>query len=718
MITASESSAPGYPSPLGGRVYADGLNVSVRVPKLATDVIVSIAEDSPNAESGTHSWRHVRLTSRTGDVVHGWIPGVGAGTRHGIRVVGPWDPAHGMRFNSAKLLVDPYAMAVEGSWDGHSSCFGYVFGHELTRNDEDSAEHVPLSVVVDPADAEHYDWSGDARPRTPLAESVIYEVHVKGFTTLHPDVPEHLRGTYAGLAHPAAIDHLTNLGVTAVELLPVYETGDEAHLIKTGLSNYWGYNPVSWFAPRGMFSASGAGGSQVREFKDMVKALHAARIEVILDVVYNHTCEAGSLGPTLSWRGIDEGAYYMRSHNGFAQVDCTGCGNTIDATNPAAMTMILDSLRYWVTQMHVDGFRFDLAPQLARTSTGIDMLSACMSAISADPVLRDVKLIAEPWDIGPGGYQLGNFPAQWSEWNDRFRDAARDFWRGQGGGVAEIARRIGGSADIYAADFRAPAASINFVTAHDGFTLRDLVTYDHKHNIANGEDNRDGTTDNRSWNHGVEGETDDARINELRRKQMRNFLATLILSQGVPMLTAGDEFGRTQQGNNNAYSQDNEISWLDWNLQEWQQEQLKFTKRLLAIRKHHPSLRLDSYALCEPVVGQAAPGLVWFDSTGEPLSLSAWSEHDRTTLAAYLSGSVPHVDSTIADRAATPSFFLMINGGDADVEFSLPGAPYGVDYRRIIDTSEDIGGDAPWIDHCGAGITVSGRSMMLMLILA
>jgi len=712
VFTASESSAPGYASPLGARVHGAGVNVAVRVPKQATDVIVSIREQDGQ------TWRHVRLASRTGDVVHGWIPNAGAGMRYGLRIDGPWDPAHGLRFNPAKLLVDPFALALTGHWDGHSSCYGYVFGHELTRNDQDSAEHVPHCVVVDPADNEHYDWAGDVRPHTPMTESVIYEVHVKGFTALHPGVPEQLRGTYAGMAHQSSIDYLVNLGVTAVELLPVYEVGDEAHLIAAGLTNYWGYNPISWFAPRASYAASGSTGAQVREFKDMVKALHAAGIEVILDVVYNHTCEAGALGPTLSWRGIDEGAYYMRSHNGSTHIDCTGCGNTIDATNPAAMAMILDSLRYWVTQMHIDGFRFDLAPQLARTATGIDMLSACMSAISADPVLRDVKLIAEPWDIGPDGYQLGNFPAHWSEWNDRFRDAARDFWRGEAEGVAEIARRIGGSADIYGPQFRSPAASVNFITAHDGFTLRDLVTYDQKHNFANGEDNRDGSTDNRSWNCGIEGETEDETINTLRRRQMRNLMATLLLAQGVPMITAGDEFGRSQKGNNNAYSQDNEISWLDWNLRDWQQEQLRFTRRLLAIRKHHPGLRRDAFPICEPTAGAPVPELMWFDITGEPLPVSAWQEADRTAVAAYFSGTVPDSDKTAEQAEQTPSFLLLINGGEEEAIFFLPGAPYGVDYRRIIDTSEETSADAPWVDHAGDQIGVDPRSVVLMIVLS
>jgi glycogen operon protein len=681
------------------------------VPTLATGVQLSVFDDVEQR------WRHVDLTHRTGEVAHGWIAGVEAGARYGLRVDGPWDPAQGLRFNAAKLLVDPYGLAITGRWDGHVSCYGYVFGNELMRNEEDSAGHVPMSVVVDPGDAEHYDWQGDQQPQTPMSESVIYEVHVKGFTKQHPDVPEHLRGTYAGMGHPAAVEYLQNLGVTAVELLPVYEVADEAHLLDLGLTNYWGYNPVSWFAPRGTYSASGSAGAQVREFKDMVKSLHSSGIEVILDVVYNHTAEAGAQGPTLSWRGIDEDAYYIRSVDGAHHMNYTGCSNTIDPNNPAAMTMILDSLRYWVEEMHVDGFRFDLAPQLARVGEDIDFLSACMSAISQDPVLQKVKLIAEPWDIGPGGYQFGNFPAQWSEWNDRFRDASRDFWRGDDVGVSEIARRIAGSADVFGGQFRSPAASVNFVTAHDGFTMRDLVSYNSKHNLANGENNRDGTTDNHSWNCGIEGETDDERILVLRRKQIRNLLGTLLLSTGVPMIVAGDEFGRTQRGNNNPYSQDNDISWVDWNHEPWQQDLLNFTRRLIAIRKHHPALRRSAYAECEVPSMNIAPELAWFAPDGELVSAAGWSDASQRAIAGFFSGRVPDEDRTQVDSAQSPSFMLLLNASNSPVEFSLPGAPFGIDYRRVVNTAEDASVDAPWLDHAGDAIEVAANSLMALIVL-
>ena len=711
MTRVVEQSAPGYPSPLGARVHGSGINVAVRVPTTATGVQVSVYDDA----SG--HWRHIALTRRTGEIVHGWIDGVGPGARYGLRVDGPWDPTNGLRFNAAKLLVDPYGLAVDGRWDGHVSCYGYVFGNELMRNEEDSAGHVATSVVVDPADAQGYDWAGDVRPRTAMDESVVYEVHVKGFTKQMPGVPAELRGTYAGMAHPAAVEHLVSLGVTAVELLPVYEVGDEAHLIDLGLTNYWGYNPVSWFAPRGAYAAAGSRGQQVREFKDMVKALHAAGIEVLLDVVYNHSCESGAKGPTLSLRGIDEGAYYMRTAGGAHHFDATGCGNTIDPINPAAMTLILDSLRYWVEEMHVDGFRFDLAPQLGRVGEDIDFLSACMSAISQDPVLSQVKLIAEPWDIGPGGYQFGNFPAQWSEWNDRFRDAAREFWRGDDVGVAEIAKRLAGSADVFGPRFRTPAASVNFVTAHDGFTMRDLVSYNSKHNLANGEHNRDGTTDNRSWNCGVEGETDNEAVLALRRRHMRNLMATLVLATGVPMLVAGDEFGRTQRGNNNAYSQDNEISWLDWDLEPWQDEMLNFTRRLIAIRKHHPALRRPEFAACEVASLDEAPDLMWFSPSGEPVTGAQWKDLGSKAIAGFFSGHVPSVDRTRSDMDATPSFLVLLNAGSSAVEFSLPGAPYGVSYRRVVNTAEEVSVDAPWLDHAGDTVDVDANSLVALIVL-
>ena len=546
---------PGSPAPLGATWDGEGTNVALFSPGAQTVEVCLF--DAAGAEL------RVRLEESTSSVWHGYLPGVGPGQRYDFRVDGPFDPARGLRFNPSKLLLDPYARAIEGELVLADAVFGSVPGRDLVPQPDDSAPYVPRSVVVDDA----FPWGADVRPGTAWADTVVYELHVKGFTAQHPGVPERLRGTYAGLAHPAAVEHLRSLGVTAVELLPVHAFVSEPHLLRRGLANYWGYNPVGFFAPHAAYSSSGSGGEQVREFKAMVRALHAAGIEVLLDVVYNHTAEGDETGPTLCWRGIDAG-YYRLDADPRRYRDHTGCGNTLDLRSPAALRMVMDSLRYWVTEMHVDGFRFDLAVALGRSSDAFDQRSAFLQAVQQDPVLRRVKLVAEPWDLGEGGYQLGRFPPPWSEWNGGYRDAVRDVWRGHAHGVRELAYRLSGSSDLFQHDGRRPYASVNFVTSHDGFTLRDLTTYETKRNDANGERGRDGESHNRSANCGVEGETDDPAVRTLRLRQARNLLATLLLSTGVPMLSMGDEVRRTQGGNNNAYCQDGPDWWMPWELDD------------------------------------------------------------------------------------------------------------------------------------------------------
>ncbi|HUZ53489.1 MAG TPA: glycogen debranching protein GlgX, partial [Streptosporangiaceae bacterium] len=572
---------PGRPYPLGASYDGAGTNFSL-FSEVADQVDLCLFD-----EDGTE--QRLRLEEVDASCWHAYLPSVGPGQRYGYRVHGPWEPGRGLRCNPAKLLLDPYAKAIEGGVDWAPACFPYNFGDENSPNDDDSAPHVPRSVVHSP----FFDWGNDRPPDIPLNESVIYEVHVKGFTARHPDIAAAQRGTYAGLAHPAAVEYLTGLGVTAVELMPVHQFVDDSHLVDRGLRNYWGYNSIGFLAPHNAY-ATGQRGEQVAEFKAMVRVLHEAGIEVILDVVYNHTAEGNQLGPVLSMKGIDNAAYY-RLVPGAPQFyyDTTGTGNSLNVRHPHTLQLIMDSLRYWVTDMHVDGFRFDLAASLARQFHEVDRLSAFFDLIQQDPVVSQVKLIAEPWDIGEGGYQVGNFPALWSEWNGRYRDTVRDFWRGEPATLGEFASRLTGSSDLYQADARHPGASVNFVTAHDGFTLRDLVSYNEKHNEANGEDNADGESHNRAWNCGAEGDTEDAEVLALRHRQQRNFLATLLLSQGVTMLLAGDESGRTQRGNNNAYCQDNEISWLDW--EHVDGALLDFTRRLLTIRREQPVLRRQRF---------------------------------------------------------------------------------------------------------------------------
>jgi len=650
------------PYPLGVSLRASGLNVAV-YSETAESVDVAVFDDG-GAET-TH-----RLAEHTGHVFHGIVPG-GAGTRYGFRVHGEWVPAEGLRHNAKKLLLDPWARAVEGQWGAGEETFGHTFDDPEVRNDADSAGSVPRGVVVDPS----FDWGDDTAPRTPLSETVVYEVHVKGFTRTHPDVPEEIRGTYAGLAHPAAIAHLVDLGVTAVELLPVHQFVQDSHLLEKGLRNYWGYNSIGFFAPHNEYSAAGDGGGQVAEFQAMVKALHAAGLEVILDVVYNHTAEGNHMGPTLSLKGIDNGSYYRlveeEPENYF---DTTGTGNSLNVSHPAALQLIMDSLRYWVTEMHVDGFRFDLATTLTRQGGEADVHSAFLDIVHQDPVLATVKLIAEPWDTA--GYQVGGFPARWSEWNGKYRDDVRDFWRGQGA-LGTLAQRITGSPDVYEADKRSPLCSVNFLTAHDGFTLADLTAYDEKHNDANGEDGADGESDNRSWNGGVEGPTDDEGVNALRGRQRRNLLTTLLLSAGVPMILGGDEVGRTQGGNNNAYCQDDEISWFDWSSVDT--GLLEYTRDLLRLRRETAALRpkdyrgndtgTDEYVLC-------------LRADGRPMEDPDWD--DALAKAFAVEFGAP----------GSASVLLLVNAADVPVEFGVPDAPQGPwQLAMSSDPDQEVGKD-------------------------
>ncbi|MFJ7057348.1 glycogen debranching protein GlgX [Streptomyces griseobrunneus] len=710
---------PGAPMPLGARfrVGPDGVaGTNFALWAGGAEAVELCLFD----EHGTET--RCPLTELTHEIWHGFLPGVRAGRRYGYRVHGRWDPWTGARWNAAKLLLDPYARAVDGDFTLPPEVYGHVRDWpqqhvaDTVRDDRDSAPHVPKGVVVHDDD----DWVEDRRPKTPWADSVIYELHVRGFTKLHPDIPPELRGTYAGLAHPAAIDHLTRLGVTAVELLPVHQFAHEDHLLRRGLHNYWGYNSIGYFAPHAGYSASGSAGGQVGEFKRMVHALHSAGIEVILDVVYNHTAEAGELGPMLSLRGIDNRGYYRLQNDPRRYADYTGCGNTLHVVQPQVLRLITDSLRYWVTEMGVDGFRFDLAAALARSMHDVDMLSPFLAVIAQDPVLRRVKLIAEPWDVGNGGYQVGAFPPLWTEWNDRYRDAVRDFWRGALPDVRDLGYRLTGSSDLYAWGGRRPYASVNFVTAHDGFTLRDLVSYEQKHNEANGEGNRDGTSDNRAWNCGAEGETSDPEINALRRRQLRNLLTTLLLSTGVPMLVAGDEMGRTQGGNNNAYCQDNEIGWLDWSLLEQPEWRglTELTARVLKLRHTHPVLRRRAFFSGRAQAPDGLRDLAWFTRDGREMTEGDWYA-PAATLGLYLSGrDIPGRDAR-GEPVTDDSFLAVLHAGAEPVAFELPGAPWAAAYELVLDTSREDQAEPPGtVLEGGRAMTVPARSVLLLRVTA
>jgi isoamylase len=670
-LTEHHENWPGRAYPLGASYDGGGTNFSL-FSEAAKAVDLCLFD-----EDGTE--QRIRLEERDASCWHGYLPSVTPGQRYGYRVHGEWAPEHGQRCNPAKLLLDPYAKAIEGQVRWGQACFPYNFGDENSRNDDDSAPLMPRSVVHNP----YFDWGSDRFPEVPLNESVIYEVHVRGFTKQHPDVPEAQRGTYSGLAHPAVIDYLTSLGVTAVELMPVHQFVHDSVLHDRGLRNYWGYNSIGFLAPHNEYAATGDRGEQVAEFKAMVRALHEAGIEVILDVVYNHTAEGNHLGPVLSMKGIDNAAYYrLVPDNQRWYYDTTGTGNSLNVGHPHTLQLIMDSLRYWVTEMHVDGFRFDLAASLARQFHEVDRLSAFFDLIQQDPVVSQVKLIAEPWDIGEGGYQVGNFPALWSEWNGRYRDTVRDFWRGEPATLGEFASRLTGSSDMYQEDARHPGASVNFVTAHDGFTLRDLVSYNEKHNEANGEGNKDGESYNRSWNCGAEGDTADPAILALRASQQRNFIATLLLSQGVTMLLSGDEAGRTQHGNNNGYCQDNEISWTDWSTVD--EGLLEFTRRMIALRRAHPVLRRRRWFQGRDIRGTVDLG--WFKPDGTEMTGQDW-DSGAAAVGVYLNGDAITDRDRRGQRVSDDSFLLLFNGHDKPTEWMLPG-PWGGPWELVLDTSD------------------------------
>jgi isoamylase len=691
---------PGEPFPLGATWDGKGTNFSI-FSEVAERVELCLFD-----EHGREA--RLNLPERTAFCWHGYLRGVGPGQRYGFRVHGPWDPARGHRCNPAKLLVDPYARAIAGQIDWNRTLFPYpLAGDDLQRDELDSAPHMPKSVVVD----DRFDWEGDQPLRRKLHETVVYEVHLKGFTKRHPDIPEAVRGTYAGLAHPAAVEHLLFLGVTAVELLPIHQFIHEQHQLDKGLRNYWGYHSLGYFAPHGEYSSSGDTGGQVREFKEMVKALHAAGLEVILDVVYNHTGEGNHLGPMLCLKGIDNQAYY-RTVEGDPRfyMDYTGTGNSLNMRHPHSLMLVMDSLRYWVQHMHVDGFRFDLASTLARERGDVDPLSAFFDIIHQDPTLSGIKLIAEPWDIGEGGYQVGNFPVRWCEWNGKYRDTVRDYWRGEGGTMAEFASRFTGSADLYEDDGRRPYASVNFVTAHDGFTLRDLVSYNEKHNEANGEGNNDGEGHNRSWNCGAEGPTDDPAVNRLRARQQRNFLTTLLLSQGIAMLLGGDELGRTQEGNNNAYCQDNEVSWFDWDQAD--DELLEFTRRLIRIQAEHPVFRRRGWFKGRPVRGAGVSDIAWFRPDGEEMSDQDWGEAHAKSFAVFLNGDALRELDDDGCPVRDDSFLLLFNAHDEPLNFRMPAASFGKSWSVLIDTAADLGAQ-PCSAGAGEHIDVAARSMVV-----
>jgi isoamylase len=690
---------PGRPFPLGATWEGDGTNFSLFSEHAERVELCLFGRDGAEL-------RH-ELPRRTAFNWHGFLPGVGPGQRYGYRVYGPYDPTRGLRFNPAKLLIDPYAKAIEGAVDWNAGrVLPYAEGSDAP-DDSDDAAAIPKSVVIDPS----FDWEGDQLLRTPWHETVIYETHVKGFTARHPGVREDLRGTYAGLASDEAIAYLKLLGVTAVELLPIHHIADEEFLHDRGLTNYWGYSSIGYFAPHALYSATGMRGEQVAEFKGMVKALHRAGIEVILDVVYNHTAEGNHLGPLLAFRGIDNPAYYRLDPNDPSRyVDFTGTGNSLNPVHPSVLRMIMDSLRYFVIDCHVDGFRFDLAAALAREFYDVDRLSAFFDTIHQDPVLSQVKLIAEPWDVGPGGYQVGNFPVLWAEWNGIYRDTMRDLWRGESD-MAAFAGRFTGSSDLYRDDGRHPTASINFITAHDGFTLADLVSYDEKHNEANLEDNKDGTDDNRSWNCGVEGPTDDPVISDLRARQQRNFLATLLLSQGVPMLLGGDERSRTQRGNNNAWCQDNELSWYDWELDGGRSSLLDFTRRLLALRREHPVFRRTDFLDGGPAEANL-PDAWWFRPDGRQMAQRDWQSREIRELGVFLNGELTGIVSPRGEAVVDDSFVVLLNAGAAPVAFRLPPRRFGLEWVLELSTFDPDAGAEQYPGR--ASYDVRERSLVLL----
>ena len=702
---------PGRNWPLGATWSEESTNFAVYAPR-ATRAWVCLFEDDGR---GTGAETRVELTEQSLGIWHSAVPGLVVGTLYGYRVEGPWRPEEGLRFNVEKLLLDPYGRAVSGTLTPHPAIYSYVPGEPGRSSELDSAPYVPRSVVVH----DEFDWGGEVPLGRRWRDTVIYELHVKGMTKLHDRVPEHLRGTYAGLATPAVTDYLKDLGVTAVELLPVHQFVSEPPLAERGLVNYWGYNSIGFFAPHNAYSSSGDRGQQVTEFKRMVKAFHDAGLEVYLDVVYNHTAEAGPRGPTLSFRGLDDRGYYQRvsdllnpSARTDSYWDVTGCGNTVDATHTQPLRMILDSLRYWVSEMHVDGFRFDLMSALARTNRQIDMGSHLLVAIGQDPVLRHVKLVAEPWDASMEGYRVGGFPPPWIEWNDQYRDTVRDFWRGRAHGIRTVATRLAGSSDLYADDGRSPYASVNFVTAHDGFTLRDLVSYERKRNEANGEDNRDGTDNNRSWNCGAEGETDDPDVVALRRRQAANMMATLCFSAGVPMLTAGDERGRTQGGNNNAYGQDDETSWIDWRPDDAWLDLYEFTKTALRLRREHPALRQRHWFEGRPTIEGGPKDLVWLHPEGREMSSVDWRDDSVKVIGMFVLGDPLRFPGPRGEQLRDKSFMIWLNSGPDPVELTMTENAWVAAGEVVLstDTTNPIGTTV----KSGQQLTQEGRSVLVL----
>ena len=692
---------PGSAHPLGATFDGQGTNFAL-FSERAERVELCLFDD-------TGEETRVDLVEVDAYVWHGYLPAVQPGQLYGYRVHGPYDPANGKRFNPSKLLLDPYAKAVAGQVEWGQAPFSYDFGDPDSHNEDDSAASTPKSVVINP----FFEWGGDRLPKTPYAQTVIYEAHVKGLSIRHPDVPEELRGTYAGVAHPAIVDHLTRLGVTAIELMPVHQFVNDSTLQDKGLSNYWGYNTLSFFAPQNTYSSSGEHGQQVQEFKAMVRTLHAAGIEVILDVVYNHTAEGNHLGPTLSMRGIDNEAYYRLEEDRRYYTDYTGTGNSLNVGNPHALQLIMDSLRYWVTEMHVDGFRFDLASTLAREFYDVDRLATFFELVQQDPVVSQVKLIAEPWDIGPGGYQVGNFPPQWSEWNGKYRDTVRDFWRGEPQALGEFASRLTGSADLYEHSGRRPVASVNFITAHDGFTLRDLVSYAEKHNEANGEDNNDGESHNRSDNLGVEGHTDDPEVNRRRAMRQRNMLATLLLSQGVPMISHGDELGRTQDGNNNGYAQDNEITWIDWEAADL--PLIEFTAALTRLRALHPTFRRSRFFDGKPVRtedGSPVPDIEWLRPDGRTMQPEDWESGFGLSIGMFLNGHGIREKDRRGQPVSDLNFLVYFNSGGDAVDVVLPDARHGATWEAVVDTAGELTHADPL--SAAAGLQLAGGSILVL----
>ncbi|HEY3885897.1 MAG TPA: glycogen debranching protein GlgX [Vicinamibacterales bacterium] len=701
---------PGEPLPIGATFTGDGTNFSI-FSETATRVELCLFD-----EHGVE--QRVDMPERTALCWHVYLPGVKPGRRYGYRVHGPWSPDEGQWCNPAKLLLDPYARAIDGTWKWNESMFPYHFNEpESSRNDLDNADVMPKAIVVDAS----FDWGGDRPPQTPWHRTIVYETHVKGFTKRHPDLPEHVRGTYAGLAHPIAIEYLKQLGITAVELLPVHHFVQDSLLLDRGLRNYWGYNSIGYFAPHNEYCASGTSGEQVREFKELVKALHAAGIEVILDVVYNHTGEGNHLGPVLSFKGIDNAAYYrLVADKRRYYMDYTGTGNTLNMRHPHVLQLIMDSLRYWVLDMHVDGFRFDLASALARELHDVDRLSSFFDIIQQDPVINRVKLIAEPWDVGEGGYQVGNFPPLWSEWNGKYRDCVRDFWRGTDQTLAEFGSRFTGSSDLYQGTARRPYASVNFITAHDGFTLKDLVSYNGKHNEANKDDNRDGENNNRSWDCGVEGPTDDAGVVALRNRQLRNFLTTIFLSQGVPMLCGGDELGRTQQGNNNGYCQDNELSWYDW--EHADASLISFVRDLTRLRLAHPVFCRRRWFQGRPIRGSDVSDIAWFTPSGTEMSEADWQAGFAKSLGVFLNGGAVPTRDDRGRRIVDDSFYVMFNAHSEDLEFVLPESKWGERWTIVLDTSAVPDGIEPGergrVLQAAEHLRVAGWALVMLCHLA